>query len=530
MNSLVIKPRGATSIEIKSRWVLDPSSEVRRERLVNDLHFFLPASFRITPETYERPQFYRDAKTHVRFDTPILDLEQLLSSECDDSPLTRLETMVVVAESSQPFPEDAFWYESKMLAAIFKSLLRRTMGGLHSISPSDDVSPGTDTDPSDPFDDDMETDQARPDETATTVPDPSGATIRSLHRLARRFHKLTATVLDSDACRSVHAHCRMIDEHISLLLERYLARYLEFVSEQELEASGKKRIWKALIAETEYRHATGYPTDPLTESDNQELEGYVYREKMLKRYASDVLFLRSRTHDESKAAEHLLYAGAAGIAMAFATAVGFYAQTVFGGVGVALFVLLVASYMVKDRLKDVFRAYFRRSAGGRFYDRRTNLYDQTWKRKLARVRERVSFLGSRKEDPAITQARARGPFEAQLARTAAESHFVYHKVLDVKAATLRRIHNRIRGFADIMILDLEPMLRHLAVQSSVVPVISDGRLIRTKRVQRVYHLNLVVDSTWRNNRHVSRFRLVVDRDGIKRIEPIPVPGTYLSTE
>jgi hypothetical protein len=206
--------------------------------------------------------------------------------------------------------------------------------------------------------------------------------------------------------------------------------------------------------------------------------------------------------------------------MVFATAVGFYAQTVFGGISSALFVLLVVAYMVKDRLKDIFRAYFQRSAGGRFYDRRSNLYDTTWKRKLARVRERTSFVGDQREDPAILGARARGSFEEQLSQSAAESHLVYHKVVDINASTLQKIHNRIRGLADILILDLEPMLRHLATQSTVVPVVSNGALAGIRDVQRVYHLNLVADSNWHGERQISRFRLVVDRDGIKRIEPV----------
>lgn len=514
--SLVVKPRGKASIEVKSRYLLGPDAGARRERFTVDLHFFLPASFRVGPDTYERPQFYRDAKTHVRFDTPQLDLESILATECSDSPLVRLEKMAQAAEDGGALRTDTLLYESKLLAAVYKSLLRRMVGGLDAVVPADAV----DGDPSDLYDDEFELETDADGDQRAAPPDPSPGDLRALYRVVKRTHKLTRSLLSVDRISSAHQHLRMIDEHISLLLERYLSRYLEFVEDHDFDAAGRKRITKMLIAESEYRRRAEYPTALDGNLTKRDLEAYVYREKMLKKYASEVLFLGVKTHDEAKTTEHILYAAAAGIAMVFATAVGFYAQTVYGGISAAVFLLLVVSYMVKDRLKDIFRSYFQRSAGGRFYDRRTNLYDGIWNKRLARVRERTSFVGEKRVDPAIARARARGSFEEQLATSAAESHLVYRKVVDIKASTLRRIHSRIRGLADILILDLQPMLRHLASQSTSVPVVSGGELQRIEQAQRVYHLNLVADGTWRGERRVSRFRLVVDRDGIRRIEAV----------
>ena len=49
--------------------------------------------------------------------------------------------------------------------------------------------------------------------------------------------------------------------------------------------------------------------------------------------------------------------------MAFATAIAFFGQSVFGNIAVSLFLLLVAGYMLKDRIKDIFRELFVRSFG-----------------------------------------------------------------------------------------------------------------------------------------------------------------------
>lgn len=85
------------------------------------------------------------------------------------------------------------------------------------------------------------------------------------------------------------------------------------------------------------------------------MEEYVYREKMLKKYASEVLFFDVHRSNVAKRTEHLLYALAAGIAMVIATGIAFFGQTRFGGLTTSLFVLLVVGYMLKDRVKDFFR-------------------------------------------------------------------------------------------------------------------------------------------------------------------------------
>lgn len=61
--------------------------------------------------------------------------------------------------------------------------------------------------------------------------------------------------------------------------------------------------------------------------------------------------------------------------MAFATAIAFYGQSVYGNITVSLFVLLVISYMFKDRLKDIFRTAFKRTIGARFPDVSQRLYE-----------------------------------------------------------------------------------------------------------------------------------------------------------
>ncbi len=409
----------------------------------------------------------------------------------------------LVAEQS-PLHDTTFIYESKMLGAVFKSLLRESLGGIRAVTTIED--------------EDEETEPA-----IQECDDPAGL-VKKLHQIAQRFHAVAAKVLAREDTRHLHQHCRMIDEHLSLLLERYLTAFLHRNEDEPAADSAYKRIAKVLIAELDYREKRGYPTTSPGGADVRKLEEYVYREKMLKKYSSEVLFFQVKMTNEAKRIQHVLYALAAGIAMAVATSIAFYGQSEFGNITTSLFILLVASYMLKDRMKDIFRDYFRRSVGARFYDRRRHLYDSFWKKKLASVRERTTFVPLKKANSRIVAFRGQGPFEAQLARSEEESHLVYRKVVNMRSRTLRRIHNRIRGLADITIVDLANMVRHLAVQSTTVPIVTGKNAIEVRTAHRVYHLNLIVDYRSGVERRLERYRLILDRSGIKRIEPVASEG------
>ena len=518
MQPVVVKARGTNSIELKFRYGVERNQLRRREDYSTDVHFFLPASFKINPSTYERPQFYRDAKIYFRADTPVMSAEQILA-DSPASPLSRLRRMIGAAGRDDAARPDAFVYESKMLGAIYKSLLRRVVGSLN-----ESVAEVGDSDPLDPDADDV-----RPEEMADQIDEgterwtPTESTVNSVHGIAKEFHQLTSQVTQCEAWAEVHEHCRMIDEHLSLLLEHYLGACLSDGPGEISPSSQELRIVDVISEEAEYRKSMAYPTTLPEEPEQSRLEEYVYREKMLKTYASEVLFLNVKSYDESKRAEHFLYAVAAGIAMVFATAIAFYAQSVFGGISATLFALLVVSYMIKDRLKDAFRSYFRRSVGGRFYDRKMNLYDANLHEKLARVRERVNFVSAKHTDEVVARGRNRGPFETRLSQTKPESHFVYHQSVTIKADSLRQVHERITGLADIVIVNLDRMLLHLANQTTKVPVVHGDSVI-VHRSGRVYHLNVIVVSKDKSGRMINRFRLIVDRDGIKRIETVPLHG------
>lgn len=491
METVVLKQRDRNSIEVKSRYIIDRSSGARNSYYLR-LYFFFPRPFAVRAENYDPEEFFQQLKPYLRFNTPSFTVDELLDESSSTSPLTRLRDLVDTLGSNE-LDEARFVHESKLLAAVYKTILRDFLL------------------------------EARDELTAVGakgyLEEHLRRTVKQLHQVARQFHELLHEAGDRPLPEPLEQHGRMIDEHLSLLLEKYLTSLLRHVDREELE-DGYRRIVKSLLQEEEYREKRGYPSRPSRTETEQQLEEYVYREKMLKKYASEVLFFDVHRRNVAKRAEHLLYALAAGIAMIVATGIAFFGQTRFGGLTTSLFVLLVVGYMLKDRIKDFFRDVLKRKVGRRLSDRKTRIRDPKENKKIAWVQERTSYVSESKLPERVKKLRNRGYFERTLYSFEEEQILLYSKESRINAKRLSALHNRIEGLADINMIDLSPFFRHLSSQYGLVPTIRDKKHVDLRRVKRIYHLNMVIAFESPRESVARRFRLVVDARGIKRIEPI----------
>lgn len=477
-----VRRRDRYSIEVKYRHLLDPDRDrysvrrTTRSRLV----FFLPYSFNIRSETYDPADLMRDTKLYVRFNTPRMAVDELLDPDSADSPLARIVRML---DGGPTVDRRALRYEAKLLGAVLKSALRDAV--------VERVAHGS---------------------------VPTQEEIDAFADLCARIDRGLARFRDGiDRAPDVvrEPHLRLVDEHLSLTIENYLVRLLthEGVAGRGLSTAA---LEAAIRNQTGYRRGRGYRSVVDRERSTARREEYIYRYKVLKHYAASVLFFEIHRGNQARRVEHLLYAVAAGIAMAIATGISFIGQIRFGTLSTTLFLVLVGAYMIKDRIKDAFRSVFQRTLGQLFYDTRTVFKDQTTHRAMGVVKERSVFLRGGRLDTGLLSARARGGFEQSIKETSPETTLEYTKLLRVNERRLHRTHRRITGLADINIIDVERLVRYLVRQREQVPVVDDEvRLVETKRI---YHLNMLIcpdadrDASWH------KIRLIVDAGGIRRIE------------
>ncbi len=483
MIDLQLRRRDRYSIEIKLRHLVPESSGDTLQRLETRtrLSFFLPHGFNIRPDTTHPAEFFDDVKLYLRFDTPQLSAEEIVSRDSSVSPLARAETILSGSNAQEIGDAVA---ELKLLAAVCKTSLRdETTALLSEENPSNGAAQRFIA-----LVDAMEHVQER---------------VRGLHDVP-------------GLPRHVAEHIDLVDECLSLLIENYLSRYVYQAADRG-EEPFVAELQHRIRAQIDRRATEGYVSALEPDAAKQRREEYVYRVKMLKHYASSVLFFEIQRGNQAKRVEHMLYAIAAGLAMAVATGISFLTRAHLGSVGGTVFVVLVVAYMIKDRMKDGIRSLFQRTVGSFFYDTRTVFHDARFHRKLGVVKERVMFRTPSRVDPDVRRARARGGFEQALTATAPESVLEYSRLFRLHVRRLHRAWTRIQGVADIAIIDVKRLTRYLARQREPVPVPEkDG--IRLEPARRVYHLNLVVSEDTGDGARHQKIRLVVDAGGIRRIE------------
>src|SRR6056297_2617091 len=139
---------------------------------------------------------------------------------------------------------------------------------------------------------------------------------------------------------------------------------------------------------------------------------------------------------------------------------------------------------------------------------------------MAYVKERVAFSDFAHLPAEIQKISSRSSFEKFLATTASETVLVYEKNIRLNTRTIKKLHSRIKGVADINIISLKRLLRYLTVQRREIPLVSEGRVQKLIPVKRIYHLNVIVWYQGDDAVFIDRIRLIVDGKGIKRIEKV----------
>lgn len=486
-----VRRRDRYSIEVKFRHLLDPhrAKYPRRRKTRIRLVFFMPYSFNIRPETLDPTEFYDDVKLYVRFNTPRIPIDELLDPGSHDSPLARLVRMLEDEPSVDPARLD---YEARLLGAVLKTVLRDAVVGL--ITDRDVIT------------------SREIDEFCDTVA-----------RLDGGFAAFRASLDEGRIAGEAKTNLRLVDEHLSLTLENYLVRLLTHRKVREADVATEP-LREAIAAQQEYRRSRGYRSVVHAQAGPRRREEYIYRYKMLKHYASSVLFFEIHRGNQAKRVEHLLYAFAAGIAMAIATGISFIGQIRFGTLSTTLFLVLVGAYMIKDRIKDAFRSVFQKTLGRLFYDTRTVFKDQSTHRVMGVVKERTMFVRPSRLEDDLVATRARGGFESALTESRPETTLEYTKLLYLNERRLHRTHRRITGLADINIIDVQDLLRYLVRQREEVPVVSESG-VELEETRRIYHLNVLISADTGAGDRWHKVRLIVDAGGIRRIERPDGDGT-----
>ena len=443
---------------------------------------FVPNSLDINPENYGKKQFYRDVKSNVRLITPVYLLREI--AQDGSLPLSSL-TQALEGVVYNPTQEalDAYEYHLKMFAAIFKSALRDHAAHLRSVRSFD---------------------------TAGYLVDDYVSSSSLVLGKFRDLYKMIDVPTVTDKTRRLFRLCDEFMSHVIELRTIRIIRAIDASDHAESYAAAREDLMGLIVQEHKYKVSQGYGG-----MKNEEVHdrGLIYHRGMLKKFIESELYIHLDKKKDGVAVEQIYYSIAAGMAMIFATAVAWFTQVKYGNITLPLFIALVVSYMLKDRIKDLLRYYFAHKLGNKYFDKKAMI--TIGKNRVGEIKEGFDFITESKTPEKVLRMREKASDVENESHIFEEKVLLYRKHVTIDDVALAENDDYpMRGINEIMRLHLYRLTHKM--DNPVVPIDSvdeNGNLMRLN-VEKIYYVNIVFQLQHDGESEYHHFRISMTRDGV----------------
>lgn len=475
------------SIEFKTSFV------TRRKLKENDfsafMWFFVPYSLDINKETYPKSQFYQDIKSNIRLITPKFLLRDIASGEA--LPLTRLtNAFSSIASAPTRTATREYEYQIKMFAAIAHSAARDACNfiihGKHRDEDRVELCQGF---------------------------------VGDYTLVLKKYREARSIINQPTVNAEMMSYYRYGDEYMSNMMLYYGTMLLDY-----LLKTGNKNLDHAvelvqhtIADENVYRESRGYAN--LKVDNPKGNRDVVYRHRVLKKYIDSDLFLDVPKKKDGKFVEQLYLGIAAGLAMMFATVVSFHFQQKYGNFTLPFFVVLVISYMIKDRIKELSRYYFAHRIGSKFFDNKAEILIKD--EKIGTIKEGMDFISRSKLPEDVRRVRYTHRLMEAENRVSDEKILLYRMAVHINREKLNGMTPyETVGINDIIRFNVDTLLKKADNPQEARRVMNDDGTVSTVMCDKLYYINIVLQFSFEDNTSLRRYRVAINRDGIESINEV----------
>ncbi|MFP4498994.1 MAG: hypothetical protein ACLFQV_12355, partial [Vulcanimicrobiota bacterium] len=326
----------------------------------------------------------------------------------------------------------------------------------------------------------------------------------------------------------VSKYFMVVEEYISHILEESFISIFKIIK----KACGENREFDKVLngfmdffsKENEVREQENYQI--IIRNSEEVKEKYLYYMGQFKKIIASVLYLDIEREKKGDAFLHLVGSGAAFAASVLYFTITFYISKRFAIDSLPFVFLISLGYVFKDRVKDFLKIIFNPKVLSMFPDHITQLRDQSDNNlKLGEIREKFFFGNREKMDPEILELRDKTKPIAFLPVVYPEDILVYQKEININTATIREKHSRTVDITDIMRFNIYKYLIKMDDPEQFINYYdSEKNTTTTTTGDRTYHINLVIKYSKfeeeQERQRYERYRIVANKYGIKRIEPV----------
>lgn len=482
----------AVNTKIHDRFSLEfkVAYKARRKKKVNDFMLntwiFIPNSLDINSGTYSRDDFYKDIRTNIRLITPVFLVREIASG--DAIPLKNLESaMRHLATNPTRTNVAEYEYQIKMFSAIFKSAIRDQLEYIYKAAQVEDKE--------------------------MLVKD----FLTELVDILQKYRNLANIIKTPTVSTTVYNYYLFGDEFMTNLTEKELFTLInKFNHLNENDLHDKILPFILVLLENEQKHKVEcnyLQVEPESTDRNKDL---VFRLGALKKYVESDLFINAKKKRDGRVAEQVYYSIAAGLSMIFATTIAFSIQLKYGNFTMPLFVALVVSYMLKDRIKELMRYYFAQKISAKYYDNKTTI--NVKEKEIGFSKEAYDFIEEVNVPKDVIRVRNRIPLIEAENRYANEKIILFRKTVQVDRNLLDKSTNyNIDGVVEIVRLNLLSFMRKTDNPEVPLYVLDENNKAHKIMAVKNYYLNIIVQFKHDEDEQFKRYRVGFNRDGINSI-------------
>lgn len=461
----MIKRHGKRLLEYKNYFEL-PKEKSKSKYEIN-MWFFIPNN--LHHMNYGVNDFFDDISLYTRYKAPNLTLNSLIDFYNEKNPLYRLGIIPHTKENINRIE-----YELKTLLNTLKVTTRQTIETLKAMEKYS---------------------YYEAERNLTLQCDRMEVVLDKLHE----YYKETPTFLSQPYLLTL--------EGTSIRIEK------TFYQLYKVFPKLARDIVKRIERQRDFRLSLGFKS--IFNRDQENNSNAVYREHLIKKWAESIMYLDIESSKTQKGLKHFFLGSAAAIAMMVAGIITIIASKWWGNETLYWFITALVAYSLKDRIKDILKALFLRSASTIFFDRERNIVGPGSKKACGKSRESVNFPNFDTLPKEVKNLRFKLDDDLEIKKYQEE---IIHYKRDVKLSTrkLYKGHSRLFGIKEIMRLDLRRWFYKMdkVKESCFIP---EGDTLTPSKGEREYHFNAIVKTTYNDVKDIKRYRITANNRNIKSV-------------
>lgn len=487
MINIEVKQHDRFSVEFKSGISITPHSKEHLSEFKINTWIFVPNSLDINRTTYSKEQFYKDVKTNIRLITPIYTLKEVLTEGRGPFPRLKKAIEQLLTDPTDAVMTEHYSYQVKMLMCIVKSALRREADLICTAEKS---------------------------KTIVTLTEEYIANIKAIRERYRRYREL----LKHDVLTDEQIQFFLFgDEFLGNIIEQHSYEVMRRLKMNDVFITIKPLLCQLIQEEVDYKKERGFMV--IESKDERRNSLLILQRGILKKFVESDLFLQIVKKADGAFAKQVYYGIAAAIAMIFATVISFVATQRYGSFTTDLFVVLVISYVFKDRIKDVMRFYFTSNMSKKYFD--TKLKLSIRKQEIGTLKESFDFIEESKLPEEISALRSRTPLVEAENKVYSEKIILYRKRLMLSHKEIERYKEyRLTGINDITRFSLVQYLQKMDNPSIPLYNLNEFEGYETIEGVKVYSLYFILNCVSEYNEYNKKYRILFNRTGITDIREL----------